>query len=145
MKFRKNDILGILLAAFAGPGLFLIIISAYDLWDHRHTPLLGFLATNLAIGGALIGVFSRYIKNIYRFISLIFILILCVLIVKILQWSGNEESNLKLLFIWIGLIDFLILNVIVGWEFLSNGFVPAMDRKKEKIPSPDIAAEINKG
>ncbi|MFB0900885.1 MAG: hypothetical protein QMB22_02620 [Dehalococcoidia bacterium] len=145
MKFRKNDILGILLAAFAGPGLFLIIISAYDLWDHRHTPLLGFLATNLAIGGALIGAFSRYIKNIYRFISLIFILLLCVFIVKILQWSGNEESNLKLLFIWIGLIDFLILNVIVGWEFLSNGFVPAMDRKNEKIPSPDIATEINEG
>jgi hypothetical protein len=99
----------------------------------------------LAIGGALIGAFSRYIKNIYRFISLIFILLLCVFIVKILQWSGNEESNLKLLFIWIGLIDFLILNVIVGWEFLSNGFVPAMDRKNEKIPSPDIATEINEG
>ena len=134
MKFTKNDYLGIILATLAGPGIFLIILSAYDLWDHRHTPLLGFLAVNVAIGGGIIGAFSRFIKNKIRFITLIVALILCVLAIKLLQWTGNGESSFKLLFIWLGIIDFMLINAIIVWEFLANGLVPALDRKKEKNP-----------
>ena len=132
MKFKKNDFLGILLAALAGPGMFLIILSAYDLWDHRHSPLLGFLAVNIAIGGGLIGAFSRYIKNIGRFLTLVLLLLTFAFAVKMLQWTGNGDSGYKILFIWLGILDFLILNLVVGWEFLANGLVPALDRKKEK-------------
>tara|TARA_B110000196_G_C21010227_1_gene597472 strand:- start:334 stop:780 length:447 start_codon:yes stop_codon:yes gene_type:complete len=132
MKFKKNDFLGILLAALAGPGMFLIILSAYDLWDHRHSPLLGFLAVNIAIGGGLIGAFSRYIKNVGRFLALLLLLLMFSLAVKVLQWTGNGDSGYKILFIWLGVLDFLILNLVVGWEFLANGLVPALDRKKEK-------------
>lgn len=132
MKFKKNDFLGIVLAALAGPGMFLIILSAYDLWDHRHSPLLGFLAINIAIGGGLIGAFSRYIKNIGRFLTLVLLLLTFAFAVKMLQWTGNGDSGYKILFIWLGILDFLILNLVVGWEFLANGLVPALDRKKEK-------------
>lgn len=132
MKFKKNDFLGIVLAALAGPGMFLIILSAYDLWDHRHSPLLGFLAVNIAIGGGLIGAFSRYIKNIGRFLTLVLLLLTFAFAVKMLQWTGNGDSGYKILFIWLGVLDFLILNLVVGWEFLANGLVPALDRKKEK-------------
>jgi|TARA_B110000438_G_C15805794_1_gene647251 hypothetical protein len=132
MKFKKNDFLGIVLAALAGPGMFLIILSAYDLWDHRHSPLLGFLAVNIAIGGGLIGAFSRYIKNIGRFLTLVLLLLTFAFAVKMLQWTGNGDSGYKILFIWLGILDFLILNLVVGWEFLANGLVPALDRKKEK-------------
>ena len=40
----------------------------------------------------------------------------------------------KLLFIWLGIIDFLLINAVIGWEFLANGLVPALDRIKEKNP-----------
>jgi hypothetical protein len=134
MKFTKNDYLGIILATLAGPGIFLIILSAYDLWDHRHTPLLGFLAVNVAIGGGIIGAFSRFIKNKTRLVTLIAILIICILAIKLLQWTDNGESSLKLLFIWLGIIDFMLINAIIGWELLANGLVPALDRIKEKKP-----------
>ena len=134
MKFTENDYIGIILAALAGPGIFLIILSAYDLWEHRHTPLLGFLAVNVAIGGGIIGAFSRFIKNKNRFLALIAFLILCVLAIKLLQWTGNSDSGFKLLFIWLGIIDFLLINAVIGWEFLANGLVPALDRIKEKNP-----------
>ena len=144
MKFTKNDYLGIILAALAGPGIFLIILSAYDLWDHRHTPLLGFLAVNIAIGGGIIGAFSRFIKNKIRLISLIMILILCVLAIKFLQWTDNGDSSFKLLFIWLGIIDFMLINAIIGWEFLANGLVPALDRNNERKPieEPSEDAEL---
>ncbi|MFL2635101.1 MAG: hypothetical protein ACJ0J6_04580 [Dehalococcoidia bacterium] len=137
MKFTKNDYIGILLAALAGPGIFLIILSAYDLWEHRHTPLLGFLAVNVAIGGGIIGAFSRFIKNKTRFLALIVFLILCILAIKILQWTDNSESGFKLLFIWLGIIDFMLINAIIGWEFLANGLVPRLDRMKANNPTEE--------
>ena len=39
-----------------------------------------------------------------------------------------------MLFIWLGIIDFLLINAVIGWEFLANGLVPALDRIKEKNP-----------
>ena len=53
MRFKRADMPGLAIAVLGPVGLFVLLLEAYDLWNHHGSPLLGILSVHIAIGGGL--------------------------------------------------------------------------------------------
>ncbi len=132
MRFTRRDLVGIAIATLGGPLLLLVFLASYELWDHRHTVLLAGLSQNIAIGAAVIAFFSRFIRRWDAVLGLLALIVLMVIAVNWLHRTGDGTTALATAFKWVGVISFLLLNLAVAWEVLTNAVVPWLDRREER-------------
>lgn len=129
MRFTRNDLPGLLIAALAPAGAMLIFLAAFDVWDHHGTPLLGFMAGNLAGGVATIAAFTRFVKNWDVVVALIATMLAAIAGVIWAQQSGNDGTDVATVLKWVGLIAFLLVNAAIVLQILVNGLLPIADRR----------------
>ena len=120
---------GLLIAALAPAGAMLIFLAAFDVWDHHGTPLLGFMAGNLAGGVATIAAFTRFVKHWDAVVALLGVMFAAIAGVIWAQQSGNDGTSAATLLKWVALIAFLLVNGAIVLEILVNGLLPVMDRR----------------
>jgi protein-S-isoprenylcysteine O-methyltransferase Ste14 len=131
MRFKRSDIPGMVVAVVGPVALFFVLLESYQLWSHHGSPILGILSVHLAIGGGLLGGFARFIKARDTVLGLLGALVLCIVGVLGLQASGNDDTIASILKI-LGIIIFLILNVVVVWQILVYGLNPILVRRDER-------------
>ena len=129
MRFKRSDQPGILIALLAPVGLTALFFTAFEIWDHEGTPLLGFMAVNIAVVGGIAAAFSRFIRSWDVPLALFAILIGLTLAVIWAQRSGNDGTALATGLKWAGVIDFLLLNLVVLGQVVSGGLLPILDRR----------------
>jgi len=129
MRFKRRDLPGIALAGLAPVGLFVLFLASYDVWDHRGTPLLGFMASNLAIALGLMAAFTRYVRNWDIPAALIGALLVIIAAVIWAQQSGNDGGALATTLKLFGVLDFLLINVALGGQVFWYGLIPVLDRR----------------
>ncbi len=132
MRFARQDLPGLAIATLGGPLLFLLVLASFELWGHRHTVLLAGLWQNLAVGAALIAVFSRFIRRWDAVLGLLALIVLMVIGVNWLQRTGDGTTALAVLFKWVGVVSFLLINIVIVWDVLSNALLPWLDRRAER-------------
>ncbi|MEX1022372.1 MAG: hypothetical protein WD058_04405 [Dehalococcoidia bacterium] len=132
MRFKRSDLPGLAVAVVGPVLLFLLLLESYQLWTHHGSPLLGILSVNIAVVGGLIGAFSRFIKSWDTVLGLVLFLMLCILGVFSLQWSGNDGTAFATSLKIAGVLLFLALNVLVVWQILSHGLNPILDRREQR-------------
>ncbi len=132
MRFKRNDLPGILIATLGPVGLMFLLLTSFQLWHHHGSPILGMLSVNIAIGGGLIGAFSRFIKARDAVVGILLALVLCVVGVLALQASDNDGTAAATLLKLLGVVAFLALNVVVIQQILSNGLNPVLVRRDER-------------
>ena len=138
MRFQRSDLPGILIAGLAPVGLMLLFLASWETWDHHGTPLLGAMSANLAIGGALIAAFTRFIRNWYLPLASIALMLISAGAVIVLQQMDNDGAGADILK-WFGLLGFLIFNASVVLQILGNGLLPALERRAERIAAESEA------
>ena len=132
MRFHRSDLPGILIAGLAPVGLTLLFLNSFDVWEHHGTPLLGAMAANIAIGGALLAAFTRFIRNWdVPFASILLMLVSAAAVVS-LQKAGNDNTAADLLK-WLGLLGFFVFNVSVVLQIIGNGLLPALDQRAARL------------
>jgi len=129
MRFKRSDLPGFIIAMVAPPLLFLLFLRSFEVWHHQGTPLLGFMATNIAGAIATLAIFSRFIKKWDIPLALLAILAAAVAGVFWAQESGNDGTGFATTLKWIALADFLVLNLVLGLQVLQNGLLPVLDRR----------------
>lgn len=129
MRFKRSDLPGFLIAVAAPPLLFVLFVASFDVWMHKGTPLLGFMAVNVAGAVATMAIFSRFVKKWAVPLGLLMVLTICVVGVLWAQQSGSGDSGFATLLKWVGLLDFMILNAAIGLQVLNNGLLPVLDRR----------------
>ncbi|MDA0270131.1 MAG: hypothetical protein O2798_06940 [Chloroflexi bacterium] len=132
MRFKRADLPGLLIATLAPVGLFMILVASYDLWRHHGTPLLGFLSVNIAVGGGIIGAFSRFIRNWELALGSLVALLAMAGGVLILQWTGNDGTAFATALKFGGLLAFGLLNVAIIQQLLVNGLNPILVRREAR-------------
>ncbi|MBM3140873.1 MAG: hypothetical protein FJZ92_11880 [Chloroflexi bacterium] len=141
MRFKRSDLPGILIAVLAPVGLMLLFLSAFEVWDHHGTPLLGFMAVNIAVGAGIAAAFSRFIRSWDAPVALLVVLLLVVAAVNWAQRTGNDGGLVVNGLKWVGVIDFLLLNLVVAVQVISNGVLPILDRRDARRRARAQAAE----
>jgi len=141
MRFTRNDLPGLLIAALAPPGAMLIFLASFDVWDHHGTPLLGFMAANLAGGVATIAAFTRFVKNWDIVVALIGAMMAAIAGVIWAQQSGHDGTSAATALKWVALVSFLLVNAAVVLQVLVNGLLPVMDRRAARKRAALEAAE----
>jgi hypothetical protein len=141
MRFTRNDWPGLLIAALAPAGGFLIFLASFDVWQHHGTPLLGFMAGNLAGGVATIAAFTRFVKSWDLILAFIGTMLAAIAGVIWAQQTGNDGTAVATLLKWIGLIAFLLVNLAVILQILVNGLFPVMDRRAARKRAAQEAAQ----
>lgn len=132
MRFKRNDLPGILIATLSPVALMFLLLASYQLWNHHGSPILGILSVNIAIGAGLLGAFSRFIKARDAVVALLLALLLSVLGVLGLQASDNDGTAAATLLKITGVLVFLALNVVLVQQILSNGLNPVLVRRDER-------------
>lgn len=130
MRFHRSDIPGLLIAVIGPVGLMLVFLASFETWDHHGTPLLGAIAGNLAVGAGLIAAFSRFIRSWDAILGLALILGVSAGIVVTFQQIGDGDGGYADTFKWVAVVAFLALNVLVPWQFLTNGLIPWVNRRE---------------
>ncbi len=129
MRFSRSDLPGLAMALLAGPALMVLYLASFEVWDHRGTPLLGFMATNIGLGVGVAAIFARFILKWDVPLAALGALIAAVAAVNWAQHSGNDGTALATSLKWAGVIAFLVLNLSIGWQLLHNGVLPLLDRR----------------
>lgn len=129
MRFKRSDAPGILIAVIAPVLLFWLFLTAFDVWHHHGTPLLGFMAGNFAIGGGILAAFSRFVRRWDVPVGLLGLLVLIVLGVIWTQQSGNDGTAGATALKLAGVVDFLVLNLVIALQVIENGLIPVLDRR----------------
>lgn len=136
MRFQRRDLAGMTIAV-AGPVLlFLLVVESYQLWDHHGSPLLAIIATNLAIGGGLIGAFWRFVRSKDAVIGLGLALVLTVVAILVIQGGDAEGGALDTTLKLLGVLLFMTLNAVVIWQLLVHGLNPMLQRRDERRAAP---------
>ncbi|HRC63172.1 MAG TPA: hypothetical protein PLX85_08135, partial [Dehalococcoidia bacterium] len=106
-----------------------LFLRSFEVWHHQGTPLLGFMATNIAGAVATLAIFARFIRN--WDIPLILLAVLAAAVAGVIwaQQSDNDGSGFATTLKWIALVDFLLLNLALGLQVLQNGLLPVLDRR----------------
>ena len=128
MRFSRSDWPGIAIAVLAGPALMFLFLAATETWGHKGTPLLGFMAGNIGLAVGLAALFSRFILKWDIPITALVAILAAVGAVKWIQVSGNDGTRLATGVKWAGVIAFVVLNVAVAWQLVTNGLAPLLDR-----------------
>jgi len=128
MRFHRSDWPGILIAALAPPALMLLFLASYDVWHHHGTPLLGGMAANIAIGGALIAAFTRFIKKWDIPLASLVVIIGSAAAVIALQQTDNDNGLADLLK-WVAVLGFLVFNAAAVLQILGYGLIPALNQR----------------
>lgn len=129
MRFKRSDLPGFIMAMAVPPLLFLVFLASFDVWDHKGTPLLGFMATNIAGAGATLAIFARFIKKWDFALILVALLLACVAGVIWAQQTDNDGTAFATTLKWVALIDFMVINLVLGLQVLQNGLLPVLDRR----------------
>ena len=126
MRFSRSDWPGIVIAVLAGPALMFLVLAAT-----KGTPLLGFMAGNIGLAVGLAALFSRFILKWDIPITALVAILAAVGAVKWIQVSGNDGTRLATGVKWAGVFAFVVLNVAVAWQLVTNGLAPLLDRFDE--------------
>lgn len=129
MRFKRADLPGFLLAVLAPPALTILFLASFDVWQHRGTPLLGFMATNIAIGIGLMAMFTRFVRNWDWPMAALLVIAVAVIGVIWAQQSGAGNSTGANILKWIGVLGFLMFNLVMGLQVLKHGLLPVLDRR----------------
>lgn len=129
MRFKRSDIPGFVIAVLAPPLLTLLIFNSYDIWQHRGTPLLGTVAANFGILAGLLAIFSRFVRNWDVPMVIAFALGTIVLVILWMQRMGFDHTPMATTLKWVALLTFFVLNASIGWQVLTNGLLPILDRR----------------
>ena len=128
MRFHRSDLPGILIAALAPVGLTLLFLASFETWDHHGTPLLGAMASNIAVGGALIAAFSRFVRHWDIPLASLLLILGSAAAVTLLQQSGNDGTGANILK-WVGVVAFLVFNASVVLQILNYGLISALNQR----------------
>ena len=129
MRFKRSDIPGFVIAVVAPPLLTLLIFNSWELWHHRGTPLLGTVAANFGILVGLLAVFSRFVRNWDVPIVIGFALGTIVFVILWIQRMGFDHTPTATTLKWLALLTFFALNASIGWQVLTYGLTPVLDRR----------------
>jgi hypothetical protein len=129
MRFKRADLAGLLIAAIAPALLMLLFLRTFEVWQHRGTPLLGFVAVNIAVVVGLLAMFTRFVRN--WDVPMAFMLILVAAVAGVLwaQGSGNDGTGFATTMKWLALLSFLLVNAAIGLQVLVFGLLPVLDRR----------------
>lgn len=130
MRFHRSDVPGLLIAVGGPVGLMLLFLASFDVWSHHGTPLLGAMAGNLAVGGGLLAAFSRFIRNWDVILGFLWALVMSVVVVIMLQQTDNDGTAIATAIKWIGVVSFLVLNVLIPLQIINNGLIPMLNRNE---------------
>jgi hypothetical protein len=129
MRFTRSDLPGLVIATLAPVGLMFLFLESYDVWHHEGTPLLSAVSSNIALAMGVMAAFVRFVRNWDAVAVPAGGLGIAVVAVMLLQQTGNDDMAIATLMKWVGLISFLLLNVVIGFQVLTNGLLPVLDRR----------------
>ncbi len=129
MRFKRSDLPGLAIAALAPPLLTLLFLASFDVWHHEGTPLIGFMAGNFAGAVGTMAIFSRFVRNWTVPLALAGLLAVFVAGVIWAQQAGHDGTALATGLKWAALIDFMVLNLAVGLQVITNALLPVLDRR----------------
>ena len=132
MRFKRADLPGIAIAVIVPPLLTLLFLATYELWGHRGTPLIGFMATNIAVGVGLLAMFTRFVRSWVVPGALALLLASGVGAILVLQRTGQDGTPLATTLKLGSLLLFFVLNGAIAWQVLGNGLLPMLDRRAER-------------
>ncbi|MSP21545.1 MAG: hypothetical protein EXR66_00720 [Dehalococcoidia bacterium] len=141
MRFQRADLPGLALATIAPPLMVILFLASFEAWHHQGTPLLGGVATNVAIPAAIIGAFSRFVKSWDFIVVLLGIILACVIGVNWAQRTGNDDELISTLLKLTGVATFMLLNAAFAYQILKNAILPILDRRDARIAAERGAAE----
>jgi hypothetical protein len=142
MRFTRADLPGIAIAVLAPPALLLLFLASFEVWGHRGTPLLSFMATNFAIAIGVAAVFSRFVRAWGVPVGLLVLLAATVAAVNWAQRIDNDGTALATGLKWAGVLAFLLLNLSIAYQVFVNGLLPVLDRRTaRRAAEAEVAAE----
>ena len=136
MRFQRSDLPGFAIAVGAPPLLMLSFLAAYETWGHRGTPLLGFVAMNIAIAVGLMAVFTRFVRSWDVPVACLLALAAAAGGVIGAQQADADGTALATALKWIGVLAFFALNAAIGLQVLLNGLLPVLDRRAARARRP---------
>ena len=137
MRFKRSDLPGFLIAAGAPPLLFLVFLASFGVWNHRGTPLLGFMAVNIALVIGLLAMFTRFVRNWDIPVAFLIALACAAAGVIWAQRTGADHTVLATTLKWVAILAFLGANTAIGWQVLINGLLPLLDRRAAEQASQE--------
>ena len=141
MRFRRADLPGLAIATLGPPAMLILFFASFEAWDHQGTPLLGGVATNIALPAAIIGAFSRFVRHWDFIIVLVGVILACVIGVNWAQNTGNDDTFFSTLLKLVGVLAFLLLNAAFGYEILKHAILPMLDRRDARVAAAREAAK----
>ncbi len=141
MRFKRSDLPGILIAAVGPVLLMWLFLNAFQVWHHHGTPLLGFMAGNFAIAGGLLAAFARFVRRWDAPLASLVLLLLLTLGVVWAQHTGNDGTALATGLKLVAILDFLVLNLMIAYQVITNGLLPILDRRDARNRARAEAAE----
>lgn len=140
MRFNRADLPGMAIAVLGGPALMVLFLASFEAWHHQGTPLLGGVASNLAIPAGIIGAFSRFIKKWDIVVILLAVIVVCVVGVNVAQRTGTDDHVLSTMLKVGGVLTFLVLNGVIVLQMLIYGILPILDRRDARRAAEREAA-----
>lgn len=140
MRFNRADLPGLAIAVLGGPALMILFFASFEAWHHQGTPLLGGIATNVAIPAGIIGAFSRFIKKWDIVVILLAVIVACVVGVNVAQRTGNDRALISTMLKLGGVFTFLILNGVIALQMLVYAVLPILDRRDARRAAAREAA-----
>ena len=122
---------GLAIAVLGPVLLFLLLLEAYQLWDHHGSPILGMLSVNIAVGGGLIAGLWRFVKARDVVVGLALGIVLAVAAVFVLRETGSGDSAFANVLKLLAIVLFLALNAVVVQQLLWNGLNPILQRRDD--------------
>lgn len=141
MRFTRADVPGNPIAVLAPPALFLPFLASFEVWDHRGTPLLSWVATNFAIAIGVAAVFSCFVRGWGEPVSLLMLLAATIAAVNWAQRTDNDGTALATGLKWVGVLAFPLLNLSIAHQVFVNGLLPVLDRRVARRAAEAEAAE----
>ena len=132
MRFSRSDLPGLALAVLIPPALVYLFLAAFELWHHEGTPVIPMVASNVAIPAAIFGVFSRYFRHWDLIIGLLVVMVAAIAGVNWAQRTGNDGTAIATTLKWIGVVDFMIINLVMVVEILNYVVAPWLNRRDER-------------
>ena len=129
MRFQRADLPGMVIAALAPVALLALLLTAFGLWDHEGTPLLGNLAIGLGVGAGLAGACARFVRHRAIVLGLGVALALDVAAVIAVQRAGLDGTGVATALKLGGVALFLGVNAVAAYDLVDHGLLPMLDRR----------------